>query len=65
MTIGNFLQSLLSVLNAMSPYLLLGFGREVYFDSTIFLPAISVYFLILLSKMSILSVDRTQNFASK
>ena len=38
MTIGNFLQSFLSVLNAMSPYLLLGFGRERYLDSTIFLP---------------------------
>ena len=42
MTIGNFLQSLLSVLNAMSPYLLLDVGREVYFDSTIFLPVTSV-----------------------
>jgi len=42
MSIGNFLQSLLSVLNAMSPYLLLGFGWEVYFDSTIFLPVTSV-----------------------
>ena len=34
-------------------------GREVYFDSTIYLPVISVYFLILLSKLSILSVDKT------
>ena len=40
-------------------------GRERYFDSTIFLPVISVYFLILLSKLSILSVDRTMNFAIK
>ena len=36
--------------------------REIYFDSTIYLPPISVYFLILLSKLSILSVDRTINF---
>ena len=39
--------------------LLADVGREVYFDSTIYLPVISVYFLILLSKLSILSVDRT------
>ena len=40
-----------------------GVGREGYFDSTIYLPVISVYFLILLSKLSIVSVDRTINFA--
>ena len=44
---------------------LVDLGREVYFDSTIYLPAISVYFLILLSKLSILSVDRTICFAIK
>ena len=42
--------------------LLADVGREVYFDSTIFLPVTSVYFLILLSKLSILSVDRTLNY---